>query len=30
MPTGSGKTFTAINWLLNSGVANGYHILFVC
>lgn len=29
MPTGSGKTFTAVNWLLNSGVANGYRILWL-
>lgn len=29
MPTGSGKTFTAVNWLLNSGVAQGYRILWL-
>lgn len=29
MPTGSGKTFTAVNWLLDSGVANGYRILWL-
>lgn len=29
MPTGSGKTFTAVNWLLNSGVASGYRILWL-
>jgi superfamily II DNA or RNA helicase/ribosomal protein L40E len=29
MPTGSGKTFTAVNWLLNSGVAYGYRILWL-
>lgn len=29
MPTGSGKTFTAVNWLLNSGVANGYKIIWL-
>ncbi|GAA3656533.1 DEAD/DEAH box helicase family protein [Asaccharospora irregularis] len=29
MPTGSGKTFTAVNWLLNSGVARGYRILWL-
>lgn len=29
MPTGSGKTFTTVNWLLNSGVANGYRILWL-
>ena len=29
MPTGSGKTFTAVNWLLNSGVVYGYRILWL-
>lgn len=29
MPTGSGKTFTAVNWLLNSGVANGFKIVWL-
>jgi len=29
MPTGSGKTFTAVNWLLNRGVANGYRIVWL-
>lgn len=29
MPTGSGKTFTAVNWLLNSGVSSGYRILWL-
>lgn len=29
MPTGSGKTFTAVNWLLNSGVSQGYRILWL-
>lgn len=29
MPTGSGKTFTTVSWLLNSGVANGYRILWL-
>ena len=29
MPTGSGKTFTAVNWLLNTGVAKGYRILWL-
>lgn len=29
MPTGSGKTFTAVNWLLNNGVANGYRIVWL-
>lgn len=24
MPTGSGKTYTAVTWLLKQGVANGY------
>ncbi|MHC1732013.1 MAG: DEAD/DEAH box helicase family protein [Bacteroidales bacterium] len=29
MPTGSGKTFTAVNWLLDRGVANGYRIVWL-
>lgn len=29
MPTGSGKTFTAVMWLLDSAVANGYKILWL-
>lgn len=29
MPTGSGKTFTTVRWLLNSGVANGYRVLWL-
>lgn len=29
MPTGSGKTFTSVSWLLNTGVANGYRILWL-
>ena len=29
MPTGSGKTFTTVSWLLNSGVAKGYRILWL-
>lgn len=29
MPTGSGKTFTAVNWLLNTGIAKGYRILWL-
>lgn len=29
MPTGSGKTFTTVSWLLNSGVVNGYRILWL-
>ncbi|NMA85362.1 MAG: DEAD/DEAH box helicase family protein [Epulopiscium sp.] len=29
MPTGSGKTFTTVSWLLNTGVANGYRILWL-
>lgn len=28
MPTGSGKTFTAVNWLLDRAVANGYKIIW--
>ncbi len=26
---GSGKTFTAVSWLLNSGIANGYKVLWL-
>jgi superfamily II DNA or RNA helicase len=29
MPTGSGKTYTAVHWLLRSGLANGYRILWL-
>ena len=29
MPTGSGKTYTAVNWLLRSGITNGYSILWL-
>lgn len=29
MPTGSGKTFTTVSWLLNTGVANNYKILWL-
>ena len=29
MPTGSGKTFTAVYWLLSKGVANGYRIVWL-
>ena len=29
MPTGSGKTYTAVHWLLNSGVAKGYRIVWL-
>lgn len=29
MPTGSGKTFTAVNWLLKSGIANGFKIVWL-
>lgn len=29
MPTGSGKTYTAINWLLSEGVAKGYRIVWL-
>lgn len=28
MPTGSGKTFTAVNWLLDKAVANGYKVIW--
>lgn len=28
MPTGSGKTFTAVNWLLQSAVSRGYKVLW--
>jgi len=29
MPTGSGKTFTTVHWLLNTGIAEGYRILWL-
>ena len=29
MPTGSGKTYTAVNWLLRSGAANDFRILWL-
>lgn len=29
MPTGSGKTYTAVNWLLKEGVAKGYRIVWL-
>ena len=29
MPTGSGKTYTAVNWLLKQGVANGYRVVWL-
>lgn len=29
MPTGSGKTFTAVNWLLKYGIPNGYKIVWL-
>lgn len=29
MPTGSGKTFTTVNWLINSGIANGYKVVWL-
>jgi superfamily II DNA or RNA helicase len=29
MPTGSGKTFTAVAWLLESAVAKGYKVLWL-
>ena len=28
MPTGSGKTFTAVNWLLQSAVSRGYKVIW--
>lgn len=29
MPTGSGKTFTTVSWLLNTGISNEYKILWL-
>lgn len=29
MPTGSGKTYTAVNWLLSEGVAKGYRVVWL-
>ena len=29
MPTGSGKTYTAVIWLLKHGVANGYRVVWL-
>ena len=29
MPTGSGKTYTAVNWLLQQGIANDYRIVWL-
>lgn len=29
MPTGSGKTYTAVNWLLSEGVAKGYKVVWL-
>ncbi len=29
MPTGSGKTYTAVRWLLSQGVANGYRVVWL-
>ena len=29
MPTGSGKTYTAVSWLLSEGVAKGYRIVWL-
>lgn len=29
MPTGSGKTYTAVTWLLSQGVANGYRVVWL-
>lgn len=29
MPTGSGKTYTAVTWLLQNGIANGYRVVWL-
>lgn len=29
MPTGSGKTYTAVNWLMSEGVAKGYRVVWL-
>lgn len=29
MPTGSGKTFTAVNWLLDQAVSRGFKVLWL-
>jgi len=29
MPTGSGKTYTAVNWLLQQGIVNDYRIIWL-
>ncbi|MBT9151407.1 MAG: putative DNA repair helicase RadD [candidate division WS2 bacterium] len=29
MPTGSGKTYTAVTWLLKQGIVNGYRIVWL-
>ena len=29
MPTGSGKTYTAVNWLLSEGVSKGYRVVWL-
>lgn len=29
MPTGSGKTYTSVNWLLSKGVAAGYRVVWL-
>ena len=29
MPTGSGKTFTSVSWLLDKAVANGFQIIWL-
>lgn len=29
MPTGSGKTYTAVNWLLSQGIPKGYRVLWL-
>ena len=29
MPTGSGKTFTAVNWLMTDAVSSGYKVIWL-
>ena len=29
MPTGSDKTYTAVNWLLSEGVSKGYRVVWL-
>lgn len=29
MPTGSGKTYTAVNWLLSDGIVKGYRVVWL-